>query len=234
MYRLPIRVATRRSSSRSVLNSTGFDHDEAERRRLVIDAQARILITAERLTLDRARAGREHDVLAVEHKPHRDDMRPAVLPGGRDLGGTGAFHDERVPLLFGHAAHRTRAYSASQPCLRFARLDSWPVAPNERARSCATGGKWVPVRSVVAVLEVGVLAGCGEQTNRPATTPTPHPDDGHDGEEALFARPRLAFVRLTGCRNVLIWADDSRRLLGDIRASSPGAGEMCTIGETRR
>jgi hypothetical protein len=43
---------------------------------------------------------------------------------------------------------------------------------------------------------------------------------------------RLAFVRLTGGRNVLIWADDSRRLPGDIRASSPPAREMCTIRET--
>jgi hypothetical protein len=44
---------------------------------------------------------------------------------------------------------------------------------------------------------------------------------------------RLAFVRLTGGRNALIWADDSRRLPGDIRASSPPAREMCTIWETR-
>jgi hypothetical protein len=43
---------------------------------------------------------------------------------------------------------------------------------------------------------------------------------------------RLALVRLTGCRNVLIRADDSRRLLGDIRASSPPAREMRTLWET--
>jgi hypothetical protein len=43
-------------------------------------------------------------------------MRPAVLTRGRDLGGTSAVHDERAPLLFGHAAHRTRAYSARSTC----------------------------------------------------------------------------------------------------------------------
>jgi hypothetical protein len=44
---------------------------------------------------------------------------------------------------------------------------------------------------------------------------------------------RLALVRLTGGRNVLIWADDSQRLLGDIPAGSPPARETCTIWETR-
>src|SRR3954471_22763415 len=63
-----------------------LDHHEAERRRLVIDAQARVRLATERLALYRARSGREHDVLAVEYEPHRHDMRPAVLAGGRDLG----------------------------------------------------------------------------------------------------------------------------------------------------
>src|SRR4051794_35820776 len=39
-------------------------------------------------------------------------MWPAVLTRGRDLGGTRAVHDECVPLVFGHAAHLTRGYSA--------------------------------------------------------------------------------------------------------------------------
>ena len=48
-----------------------LDHDEAERGRLVIDAQARIPITTERCAFDRGRGGCEHDVLAVENEPHR-------------------------------------------------------------------------------------------------------------------------------------------------------------------
>ena len=115
------------------------------------------------------------------------------------------------------------------------------------------------VPSLVAVLEVGVLAGCGEQTKRVAATPTPtrtavttaaatpEPAGGQPARERLArilsedaldrgrsrrTEGRLALVRLSGCRNVLIWADDSRRLPGDIRASSPPAREMCTLWET--
>jgi|tagenome__1003787_1003787.scaffolds.fasta_scaffold20736848_2 hypothetical protein len=52
------------------------------------------------------------------------------------------------------------------------------------------------------------------------------------GTNATRSKGRLAFVRLDG-GTLLLWGDDSRRLLGVLRATSAPVREVCSIWKTR-
>src|SRR5438128_12379077 len=54
--------------------------DERKRRDLVVDDYRRARISAKVPALDGVAPGREHQILAVEHEPHRHHIRLAAWP----------------------------------------------------------------------------------------------------------------------------------------------------------
>src|SRR5450755_5048373 len=82
------------------------DRDERERRPVVVHAHARPAGAGQRAALQRAGAGVEDDVVALEHEPDRHHVRAAIAARRGQLAGPGADHDELPPLGIRHRAHR--------------------------------------------------------------------------------------------------------------------------------